>query len=97
MQTPEEGHPGKPTPFPLLIAASEAHVDVADAIFIGDMDVDYAAARGAGMRFLHAAWGYGPRPAGAAQLRTVAEIASLARFGTARASRAKLRTIPIPV
>lgn len=88
VQTPEEGHPGKPSPFPLLIAASEARTDVADAIFIGDMEVDYWAAREAGMRFLHAAWGYGPRPDGAAQLRTVAEIATLARLGTDRGPRA---------
>jgi HAD superfamily hydrolase (TIGR01509 family) len=82
VQTPEEGHPGKPTPFPLLIAAGEAHVDVADSVFIGDMDVDCAAARGAGMRFLHAAWGYGPRPEGAAELRSAEEIGGLARLGT---------------
>lgn len=80
VQTPESRHPGKPSPWPLLIAAGEARVDVDDAVFIGDMDVDCAAARHAGMRFLHAAWGYGPRPAGAAQLQTPAEIAGLVRY-----------------
>jgi len=80
VQTPETRHPGKPSPWPLLIAANEARVDVEDAVFIGDMDVDCAAARHAGMRFLHAAWGYGPRPAGAAQLRTPAEIGQLVRY-----------------
>jgi phosphoglycolate phosphatase-like HAD superfamily hydrolase len=39
-------------------------------VFVGDMDVDGAAARRAGMRFLHAGWGYGACPDGAAQLRT---------------------------
>jgi hypothetical protein len=48
------------------------------------MDVDCAAARGAGMRFLHAAWGYGPRPDGAVQLHSADEISGLARLGTAR-------------
>jgi phosphoglycolate phosphatase-like HAD superfamily hydrolase len=78
VQTPEDGCPGKPAPYPLLVAASEARVDVRDAIFVGDMEVDREAARGAGMRFLHAAWGYGPRPAGVAQLRSPRELATLA-------------------
>lgn len=80
VQTPEDKHPGKPSPWPLLIAASEARTDVADAIFIGDMDVDCAAARHAGMRFMHAAWGYGRRPEGVPQLRTTDEIGDLVRL-----------------
>lgn len=80
VQTPETRHPGKPSPWPLLIAVNEARVDVDEAVFIGDMDVDCAAARHAGMRFLHAAWGYGARPAGADQLRTPAEIAGLVSY-----------------
>lgn len=79
VQTPESRHPGKPSPWPLLIAAREARTDVEETVFIGDMDVDRDAARHAGMRFLHAAWGYGPRPAGAAQLHAPAEIAGLVR------------------
>jgi HAD superfamily hydrolase (TIGR01509 family) len=84
VQTPEDRHPGKPSPWPLLIAANEARVEVDDAVFIGDMDVDCAAARHAGMRFMHAAWGYGARPAGAPQLRAADEIGALARLGTHR-------------
>lgn len=80
VQTPESQHPGKPSPWPLLIAANEARTEVEDAVFIGDMDVDCAAARHAGMRFLHAAWGYGARPAGAAQLQSPDEISSLVRL-----------------
>lgn len=80
IQTPEDRHPGKPSPWPLLIAASEARTDVADAVFIGDMDVDCSAARHAGMRFLHAAWGYGRRPEGSAQLRSTDEIGDLVRL-----------------
>lgn len=82
VQTPEDRHPGKPSPWPLLIAASEARTDVDDAVFIGDMDVDCDAARHAGMRFMHAAWGYGSRPEGVDQLRSAAEIGTLARLGT---------------
>jgi len=70
VQTPEPGYPGKPAPYPLLVAASEACVDVRESVFVGDMDVDGAAARRAGMRFLHAGWGYGACPEGAEQLPT---------------------------
>jgi HAD superfamily hydrolase (TIGR01509 family) len=74
VQTPESRCPGKPAPYPLLLAASEARVDVRDSVFVGDMDVDGLAARAAGMRFLHAGWGYGARPDGAAQLRAPHEL-----------------------
>jgi len=78
VQTPDAHGPGKPAPYPLLVAASEAQVDVNRAIFVGDMEVDREAARAAGMRFRHAAWGYGERPDGAVQLREPAELATLA-------------------
>jgi phosphoglycolate phosphatase len=77
VQTPENGCPGKPAPFPLLVAASEAQVDVRDAVFVGDMDVDCAAARAAGMRFLHAGWGYGACPEGAERLRHPSELGEI--------------------
>ncbi len=86
IQTPEDSHPGKPAPWPLLIAASEARTEVADAVFVGDMAVDCDAARNAGMRFLHAAWGYGRRPPGVEQLRTADEIGGLMRIGLRRAA-----------
>jgi phosphoglycolate phosphatase-like HAD superfamily hydrolase len=77
VQTPESGCPGKPAPFPLLVAASEAQVDVRDAVFVGDMDVDCAAARAARMRFLHAGWGYGACLEGGASLRHPRELGEL--------------------
>jgi HAD superfamily hydrolase (TIGR01509 family) len=84
VQTPEDGTPGKPAPFPLLVAAAEARADVRDTVFVGDMDVDCEAARSAGMRFLHAAWGYGACPPGAEQLRTPEELVRItARDGGA--------------
>jgi HAD superfamily hydrolase (TIGR01509 family) len=78
VQTPETRRPGKPAPYPLLVAASEARVDVRDAVFVGDMEVDCAAARRARMRFLHAGWGYGAPPDGVPQLRAPDELAELA-------------------
>lgn len=77
VQTPETRSPGKPAPYPLLVAVHEAEVGVADAVFVGDMDVDCEAARNAGMRFLHAAWGYGACPNGATQLRDPSELAGI--------------------
>ncbi len=49
-------------------------MDVRDSVFVGDMDVDGLAARAAGMRFLHAGWGYGACPAGAEQLHAPREL-----------------------
>ncbi|HEY4281264.1 MAG TPA: HAD family hydrolase [Conexibacter sp.] len=86
IQTPDDRHPGKPSPWPLLIAVNEARAEIEDAVFIGDMDVDCTAARHAGMRFLHAAWGYGPRPQGAEQLHHASEIGALARLDLAAAA-----------
>jgi len=77
VQTPERRCPGKPAPWPLLVAASEAGVGVRESVFVGDMDVDGLAARAARMRFLHAGWGYGARPDGAAQLRTPHELGEI--------------------
>jgi phosphoglycolate phosphatase-like HAD superfamily hydrolase len=74
VQTPEPHRPGKPAPYPLLVAASEAGVGVRDSVFVGDMDVDGLAARAAGMRFLHAGWGYGACPDGAERLRDPREL-----------------------
>jgi HAD superfamily hydrolase (TIGR01662 family) len=81
VQTPEARSPGKPAPYPLLVAVSEAQVDLDETIFVGDMDVDCEAAHNAGMRFVHAGWGYGACPDGAPQLRTPAELAGLAGLG----------------
>jgi HAD superfamily hydrolase (TIGR01662 family) len=77
VQTPEAHSPGKPAPYPLLVAVSEAQVDLHETVFVGDMDVDCEAARNAGMRFVHAGWGYGACPDGAPQLRTPAELVEL--------------------
>lgn len=77
VQTPESHSPGKPAPYPLLVAVSEAQVDVRDTVFVGDMQVDCDAACNAGMRFLHAGWGYGARPDGARQLREPSELAGI--------------------
>jgi phosphoglycolate phosphatase len=77
VQTPEPHCPGKPAPYPLLVAASEAGVGVRDGVFVGDMEVDCLAARAAGMRFLHAGWGYGAVPNGAERLRSPHELGEL--------------------
>jgi HAD superfamily hydrolase (TIGR01509 family) len=77
VQTPEPHCPGKPAPYPLLVAASEARADVRESVFVGDMDFDCLAARAAGMRFLHAGWGYGACPEGAERLRSPRELGEI--------------------
>lgn len=85
VQTPDGRCPGKPAPFPLLVAAGEARVDVRDSVFVGDMDVDCCAARAAGMRFLHASWGYGACPDGAERLRAPQELGDVTHTRAERA------------
>lgn len=62
VQTPTHRLRGKPAPDHLLMACVEAQIDPGDAVYVGDMISDYHAARRAGIRYLHAAWGYGGRP-----------------------------------
>lgn len=63
IQTPVDGLRGKPAPDHLLVACAETNTDPGDALFIGDMLVDYQAAQRAGIAYAHAVWGYGKAPA----------------------------------
>lgn len=56
--TPDRGR-GKPSPDTLLLALVEAGTDPANALYVGDVAVDQEAARRAGLRYVHAGWGYG--------------------------------------
>jgi HAD superfamily hydrolase (TIGR01509 family) len=58
VRTPGAGR-GKPAPDPLLLAVLDLGLDPAQATYVGDMGVDQESARRAGVRFIHAAWGYG--------------------------------------
>ncbi|MCX5583114.1 HAD family hydrolase [Streptomyces erythrochromogenes] len=59
IHTPSSRGRGKPSPDHLLLTLVDLGVDPADAIFVGDMPADREAAQRAGLRFVHAAWGYG--------------------------------------
>lgn len=59
VRTPNGLYRGKPAPDHLLAAIAEMQIDPADAVFVGDMPVDEEAARRAGIRYVHALWGYG--------------------------------------
>lgn len=58
VRTPDHGR-GKPSPDTLLLALVDAGTDRANALYVGDMPVDQEAARRAGLRYVHAGWGYG--------------------------------------
>jgi HAD superfamily hydrolase (TIGR01549 family) len=59
VQTPNEKLKGKPAPDHLLYAMSELGVSASDTIYIGDMNVDFLAAKNAKVDYIHAIWGYG--------------------------------------
>jgi|LWDU01.1.fsa_nt_gi phosphoglycolate phosphatase-like HAD superfamily hydrolase len=58
IQTPSDIYRGKPAPDHILASISTTRIDPKDAIYIGDMDVDFEAAKRAGIDYLHADWGY---------------------------------------
>jgi HAD superfamily hydrolase (TIGR01549 family) len=64
VQTPTPGLRGKPAPDHILMACALTNTDPSETLFVGDMPVDYQAARRARVRFCHASWGYGEAPEG---------------------------------
>lgn len=71
----------KPSPLPLLVAAEQLGVQPAAAALVGDSHQDLRAARAAGFRFVHAAYGYGK--VDAAEAATAPRIDSLAELEAA--------------
>ena len=59
VQTPNDALKGKPAPDHILYAMSELNMNASDTLYIGDMDVDYEAAKRAQVNYVHALWGYG--------------------------------------
>jgi len=62
VQTPNKDLRGKPAPDHILFAMSELDMHPSDVLYIGDMDVDYEAAKHAKVDYFHALWGYGTCP-----------------------------------
>ena len=59
VQTPNDALKGKPAPDHILYAMSELNMNASDTLYIGDIDVDYEAAKRAHVNYSHALWGYG--------------------------------------
>ena len=57
--SPKTGLRGKPAPDQILFCLAMTQTDPKDAVYIGDMQVDYEAATRAGIDFIHASYGYG--------------------------------------
>ena len=57
--SPKTGLRGKPAPDQILFCLAMLNVDPQDAVYIGDMTVDYWASQRAGIDFIHAEYGYG--------------------------------------
>ena len=57
--SPKKGLRGKPAPDQILFCLAMTQTDPKDAVYIGDMQVDYEAATRAGIDFIHANYGYG--------------------------------------
>ena len=57
--SPKTGLRGKPAPDQILFCLAMTQTDPKDAVYIGDMQVDYEAATRAGIEFIYASYGYG--------------------------------------
>ena len=57
--SPKTGLRGKPAPDQIMFCLAMLNVDPQDAVYVGDMQVDYWAAHRAGIDFIHANYGYG--------------------------------------
>lgn len=57
--SPKKGLRGKPAPDQILFCLAMTQTDPKDAVYIGDMQVDYEASTRAGIDFIHASYGYG--------------------------------------
>ena len=57
--SPKTGLRGKPAPDQIMFCLAMLNVDPQDAVYVGDMQVDYWAAESAGIDFIHATYGYG--------------------------------------
>ena len=57
--SPKTGLRGKPAPDQIMFCLAMMNIDPQDAVYIGDMQVDYWAAHRAGIDFIHANYGYG--------------------------------------
>jgi len=57
--SPKTGLRGKPAPDQIMFCLAMLNVDPQDAVYVGDMQVDYWAAERAGIDFIHATYGYG--------------------------------------
>ena len=62
VQSPNNDLRGKPAPDHILYAMSKLEMQASDVLYIGDMDVDYEAAKHAKVDYFHASWGYGTCP-----------------------------------
>ena len=57
--SPKTGLRGKPAPDQIMFCLAMLNVDPQDAVYVGDMQVDYWASERAGIDFIHATYGYG--------------------------------------
>ena len=57
--SPKKGLRGKPAPDQILWCLAMINTAPKDAIYVGDMQVDYDASQRAGTGFIHATYGYG--------------------------------------
>ena len=74
---PEKDKPGKPNPFQFNEILEKNSINKKDAVYIGDMYVDYLTAKNADVEFIFAEYGYGKNISYKHKIKDISNILKL--------------------
>ena len=74
---PEKNKPGKPNPFQFNEILEKNSINKKDAVYIGDMYVDYLTAQNADVEFIFAEYGYGKNVSYKHKIKDISNILKL--------------------
>ncbi len=77
LKCPEAKVPGKPNPFQILKILEDANISSDEAVYVGDMYVDFLTANNANVDFIFAEYGYGKNKNYAYKIKNISNIFNL--------------------
>ena len=77
LKCPEANVPGKPNPFQILKILEDANISSDEAVYVGDMYVDFLTANNANVDFIFAEYGYGKNKNYTYKIKNISNIFNL--------------------